>query len=227
MTITYNEIKPWGRSLAEYVKMFNLTADELKLSRILGCGDGPASFNAELSAMGGRVISVDPIYQFSGLQINQRIKEIYDDVISQTEMNKDKFVWKEISSVEELGRIRQGAMSKFLDDFEKAPKKDRYVCSELPFLPFREKEFDLALCSHFLFLYSDNLSLDFHLGSLKELCRVAKEVRIFPLVDLNAKRSAYIAPSIALLKSEGIQATEETVPYEFQKGGNTMLRIRR
>ncbi|SCN47366.1 hypothetical protein BAZMOX_117817_1 [methanotrophic endosymbiont of Bathymodiolus azoricus (Menez Gwen)] len=27
-----------------------------------GCADGPASFNAELSEIGGNIISIDPIY---------------------------------------------------------------------------------------------------------------------------------------------------------------------
>jgi hypothetical protein len=46
-----DEIVPWGRSLAEYQLMFSLT--EADLSRdILGCGDGPASFNAEMTDRG-------------------------------------------------------------------------------------------------------------------------------------------------------------------------------
>jgi len=46
MTIKYHDIKPWGRSFEEYVRMFSLTPPDLK-RKILGCGDGPASFNAE------------------------------------------------------------------------------------------------------------------------------------------------------------------------------------
>ena len=38
---------PWGRNLAEYSAMFKLSSTELEAS-ILGCGDGPASFNAEM-----------------------------------------------------------------------------------------------------------------------------------------------------------------------------------
>ena len=52
--------------------MFNLTSDDLE-RKILGCGDGPASFNAELTELGGNIISVDPIYFFSADQIRQRI----------------------------------------------------------------------------------------------------------------------------------------------------------
>jgi hypothetical protein len=68
------------------------------------------------------------------------------------------------------------AMAKFLDDFLKGKMQKRYLAGELPSLPSGDGEFDLTLCSHLLFLYTDNLSLEFHLRSLAELCRVSKEV---------------------------------------------------
>ncbi|MBU3917157.1 SAM-dependent methyltransferase, partial [bacterium] len=68
-----SEVVPWGRSLNEYKKMFSLSSDDLR-KKILGCGDGPACFNAELSADGGNITSIDPIYQFSPDQIRLKIK---------------------------------------------------------------------------------------------------------------------------------------------------------
>lgn len=224
MTIKYHDIKPWGRSFDEYVRMFSLTPADLR-RKLLGCGDGPASFNAELTERGGNITSVDPVYNFRADQIRHRISETYDDVIGQTRMNQDKFIWQEIGSVEELGRIRMSAMAKFLEDFPEGLMQKRYVPGELPSLPFGDKEFDLALCSHLLFLYTDNLSLEFHLRSLEELCRVSNEVRIFPLLDINASRSPYVDRAIDFLKARKRDAVEVKVAYEFQKGGNTMLRI--
>jgi hypothetical protein len=50
----------------------------------------------------------------------------------------------------------------------------------------------MALCSHFLFLYSflysEQFDLDFHLGSVLALCGVAEDVRIFPLTELGSRR---------------------------------------
>jgi hypothetical protein len=74
MAITYDSVKPWGRRFSEYVGMFALAPQDLQ-GRILGCGDGPASFNAEATAMGHQIISVDPIYSLSAAQIEQRIHE--------------------------------------------------------------------------------------------------------------------------------------------------------
>lgn len=224
MAIAYDNVKPWGRSFDEYVRMFSLTPADLK-RKIMGCGDGPASFNAELTERGGNIISVDPIYNFSAEQIRDRIDETSDNIIGQTRKNKDKFIWQEISSVEELERVRMLAMTKFLDDFPEGILQKRYVPGELPLLPFGDKEFDLALCSHLLFLYTDNLSLEFHLKSLEGLCRVSNEVRVFPLVDVNSKISLYLDTVIEFLRAENLNVTEVKVAYEFQKGGNKMLKV--
>src|SRR6187401_543475 len=56
-------VVPWGRSFDEYVRMFALAESDLE-SRILGCGDGPASFNVEATRRGATVVSCDPLYQF-------------------------------------------------------------------------------------------------------------------------------------------------------------------
>ena len=76
MAFTLEQIVSWGRSFDEYVRMFGLTDDDLNL-KILGCGDGPASFNSVMHKNGKRVISIDPIYQFSADQIRTRIDATY------------------------------------------------------------------------------------------------------------------------------------------------------
>lgn len=47
MGFTLDKVVPWGRSYDEYVSMFDLSGADLGV-RILGCGDGPAEFNAAL-----------------------------------------------------------------------------------------------------------------------------------------------------------------------------------
>src|SRR5512143_1390674 len=105
MAFRYKNVVPWGRSYDEYLRMFDLTGSELRL-RILGCGDGPASFNVECNQRGGHVTSIDPLYHFSLEAIEKRIAETYEEVISQTRAHQDKFIWDVISSPDELGRIR-------------------------------------------------------------------------------------------------------------------------
>jgi len=226
MTFTLEDIVPWGRSLSEYRRMFALGEDDLRL-RIIGCADGPASFNTELARKGLRSVSCDPLYSFSVNQIRVRIEETYDQMIEETRRNWSEFLWEDIKSVEELGRIRLEAMTFFLEDFERGKSEGRYVSSALPWLPFHDCAFDLALCSHYLFLYTDHLTEAFHVHAIVEMCRVASEVRIFPLLALGSRPSAYVEPVSAELEHRGFSVSIELVPYEFQRGGNKMMRVRR
>ena len=153
MPFSIDRVVPWGRSPAEYRAMFAL--DETHLGgRILGCGDGPASFNAELSAQGSTVVSVDPLYAVSAAAIERRVEETFDEVMDQ---------------------------------------------------------FDLA----------------FHVRALEEMLRVAVEVRVFPLPQIGGTPSRHVEGVVDAFGSRGAGATVEPVAYEFQRGGNRMLRLRR
>jgi len=224
MGFTLDKVVPWGRSYDEYVSMFGLTEADLGL-RILGCGDGPAAFNASLTGRGGRIVSIDPVYAFDADQIRGRISETYETVMTQLRKNRGDFVWGVIPSVEQLGIVRMSAMETFLDDFDWGKQAGRYIPGELPALPFADGEFDLALSSHFLFLYSDHLSAQFHLETLREMLRVAREVRVFPLVTLANALSPHLHFVTEQLANIGFGVEVRRVLYEFQRGGNEMLVI--
>jgi hypothetical protein len=219
-----DQVVPWGRCFEEYVAMFALSGQDLR-QRLLGCGDGPASFNCTLSRRGGDVVSVDPLYQFSAQAIRQRIADTYDAVMTQTRDNRQEFVWGRIASPEVLGRLRMAAMEEFLADYPVGAREGRYVAAGLPRLPFRDRTFDLAVCSHFLFLYSAHLGADFHVAAIRELCRVAHEARIFPLLELGSVQSRHLESVAAMLRAANYPMRIETVDYEFQRGGNQMLRV--
>jgi hypothetical protein len=222
MSIKYDEVVPWGRNYDEYVRMFDLTETDLK-AKILGCGDGPASFNFECNKLGGNVVSVDPIYDLTRVEIKKRIDETFDVVITQTEKNKDKFRWDSIKSIDELGKIRMSAMNMFLESYELDKLDKKYIPASLPNLPFADNEFNIALCSHFLFLYTDNLSYEFHAIGIKEMLRVSKEVRIFPLLTVNGNKSPYVQRIMSDFKENDIAVKQ--VNYEFQIGGNEVMII--
>jgi hypothetical protein len=224
MGFKLEKIIPWGRSLKEYIGMFHLTPDELNLA-ILDCGSGPASFNAEMTSQGCNVISCDPIYQFSAKEINERIQETYQILIDGLNANLANYVWQNIESPEQLGKIRMEAMNHFLNDFTLGLREGRYVLDKLPSLSFKAQQFNLALVSHLLFTYSDHLSMEFHLNSIKELCRVAKEVRIFPLLNISGEQSGWLFSVIEKLQQSGYKVEMQQVNYEFQKGGNKLLSV--
>ncbi len=206
--------------------MFSLSEADLN-AKILGCGDGPASFNAEMNELGHSVVSIDPVYQFSGEQIEQRVRATYEPIISQVKQNSDHYIWKKFRDADELGQARLNAMAKFLLDYEFGKVTGRYLYQSLPSLDFIDDQFELCLCSHLLFLYSEQLSLDFHVASIHELLRIAPEVRIFPLVKLDGEPSSYLELVLEDLSNKGCSVQVQSVGYEFQKGGNQILRISR
>lgn len=222
---TIENVVPWGRSMDEYAAMFSLSSRELG-SRILGCGDGPACFNAEMTARGHSVTSVDPLYRFSAEEIRQRIDKTYSTVLEQLRDNRDDYVWTGVSSPSALGEIRLQAMNMFLEDFPDGKVAGRYLTGELPFLPFKNRIFDLALCSHLLFLYSEQLSTDFHCRAIREMLRVAREIRIFPLLTLGGAPSPHLESVWGRLRGAGRACEIESVDYEFQRGGNQMLKVK-
>jgi hypothetical protein len=67
---------------------------------------------------------------------------------------------------------------------------------------------------------------EFHLASIQELCRIAGEVRIFPLLNQFSREVSPLVPLVMKeLAAQGYNLEIKQVPYEFQKGGNQMLRV--
>lgn len=185
--------------------MFALGNVELN-QRILGCGDGPAAFNAVSSRRGHKVISADPLYRFSEAEIRTRIEETAETIAAQTRLNACEFVWTHFRSVDELIETPMNAMREFLADFTEGKRVGRYVDAALPKLAFADGSFDIALCSHFLFLYSEQNDLQFHIDSILELRRVSREVRVFPLLELGSVTSRHLDGVIRELERRGYRA---------------------
>lgn len=221
-----DSIVPWGRNLSEYREMFSLSENDLN-KKILGCADGPASFNVELTQRGGSCLSIDPIYQFDVDQIRSRIDSVYKKIMAKMELDKDKYLWDSIRSVEALGDQRMAAMQNFLDDYPQGKGDGRYKYATLPNLELENDSFDLALCSHLLFLYSEQMDLESHISSLLCLSKIAKELRIYPLITLRGEPSPYIEPVMSEFSRRGFDIGLESVDYRFQKRAEEMLVIKR
>jgi SAM-dependent methyltransferase len=216
---------PWGRNRVEYTAFFDL-AGLPPHRRILDCAAGPSSFTAEASRLGHLVVAADPLYRLSKDEIKARIEESCEAILAGLRAAAHRFVWDAYGTPENLEAARLSAMKHFLENYEEGLAEGRYLEAALPDLPFEDEAFDLALSSHFLFLYSAQFGLDFHVATVLELCRVAREVRIFPLLDLEGERSRHLLPVIDRLQGRGLATGIRKVDYEFQKGGNEMLLIR-
>lgn len=224
MAFKLKNVVPWGRNLKEYRMMFNLTDEDME-KRIAGFGDGPASFNYEASREGHTVLSFDPIYQFSADDLRKRIDEVRTVVMQQMKENMENYVWTNIRNLDELEDVRMSAMRLFLSDFEKGKQEGRYIYHELPErLPYENGTFDIGLSSHFLLMYTA-LGYDFHVQAMTEMLRVCREIRIFPIVDLDANKTEMVSNVIEHFKASHEVEIKQT-EYEFQKGDNKVLVIR-
>lgn len=225
MAFQLNHVVPWGRNFAEYCLMFQLGEPD-RSKKIAGFGDGPASFNAEATRNGFTVTSFDPIYQFTAEQIASRIEETRITVMDQMKENQDRYVWKSIRSLAELEAVRMSAMKAFLADYDDGRAAGRYIYHELPSpVPADENEYDIGLSSHFLLMYTI-LGYEFQVQAITEMLRVCKEVQIFPILDLGGDESSLITDVIKYFEADYQVGICET-GYEFQKGGNRLLIIKK
>lgn len=226
MQFSLDDVVIWGRSRREYELMFALCeADRRKT--ILGCGDGPASFNAEMAADGYSVVSVDPIYELAPAAIRARFEEVAGPMIERVKALPDRWTWGYHRDADSLLAYRRRVLERFVTDYQAARGGPRYRTAQLPRLPFADRQFELALCSHLLFLYSSQLSESFHVASALELCRVAGEVRIFPIHSLEMEASPHLAAVREAAARNGLSSEIVDVDYEFQRGAHEMLRLYR
>ena len=220
-------VLPWGRGFDEYRAMFDLEGRPFARAgaapRVLDVGGGPASFTAEAHALGWSAVACDPLYDLPGGEIEARVLAARDDLLAMVRRERQRFVWRLFDSPEALERKRLEALAGFLADFDAGKAAGRYRTEALPSLSFAERSFDLALSSHLLFLYSESWDAEAHRAAIRELTRVATEVRIFPLLDMTGRRSAHLDPVRAALAEDGIESEIVVVPYEFQRGGKEML----
>ncbi|MTV50834.1 SAM-dependent methyltransferase [Heliobacillus mobilis] len=214
-----------GRTFDEYMRMFNLTKEELLGKKILDCPAGACSFTSTANQLGLDVTAADIAYYYDCEQLLEKGSQDLELAMKSMEKVKDNYLWDYFKSISELKKQRTMAYSECIRDMEQSP--NRYVPAVLPNLPFGDKLFDITLSAHFLFMYADRLDYKFHLQTIQELIRITKqEVRIFPLVDLSCKRYQHLDDLMDLLTQRGYKLEEAEVPYEFHKGANSLLKIK-
>jgi SAM-dependent methyltransferase len=213
-----------SRSLAEYRAMFALT-DEHLAGTVLDCPGGAASFAAEVNSAGGHVTACDPLYDSPPEKIRAVATGDLRRAYRYHRDHPDEYAWSFFPDAAHYLESRTASIELFAAHHVRAP--ECYVPASLPKLPFPDRAFDVALCSHLLFSYADRLDRKFHLESILELVRVAGEVRVFPLVPIGMRTNPDLGPVRAELAAAGLATTVVRADYEFQLGGNEFMRINR
>ena len=215
-----------GRTYDEYISMFDLNIEDLQGKRILDCPSGACSFTAAAVRQGIDVMACDIAYEYAADDLQRKGIQDVAHAMEQMAQAAEQYEWGFFGDIDGLRAHRLQALRDC--SVHRREEPHRYVHATLPSLPFEDGEFDVVLSAHFLFMYGDRLDEAFHRNTLVELLRVAKEeVRIFPLIDLAWKRPPQVDIVIEQAKHLGCEVQERTVPYEFMRGGNTMLYIKK
>ena len=218
----------FGRSLNEYTQFFALDPAALKGRDVLDVAAGPSSFTAEACARKIDAVAVDPFYGAPADDLAARIVSDYDRMFAQMRAKPRLFRYKSFGSIDEAELDRRAAAQRFLDDYETHFAYNRYVGGSLPRLPFFDGTFDLVLCAHLLFTYAQRFDFDWHVTACRELVRVsADDVRLHPLCGLDGKPYPELARLQRELRAGGIATEIVPLDYEFFKGANSMLRLRK
>lgn len=155
---------------------------ELKLAQMpqkaLFIPAGLTSLGAELAEAKLNVVCADAIYGLSSFELEKATNDIMRD--AGLECGRRSCDPQTIS-------FWQGVRDQFWQDFQTGKNAGRYVSyRDILQLPFKDGEFNLACCAGVLI--EDQTAM---LNLIKELLRVAHEVRIFPelLVGENVKQN--------------------------------------
>ena len=214
-----------GRTFEEYMDMFALSIKELEGKKILDCPAGACSFTAVGNKLGLHITACDIAYDHPVEDLESKGLQDIEHAMQSMEKAKNNYIWRYFDDIEKLKKHRVHALKDCTSHMRESSK--HYIPVTLPFLPFKDKEFDMLLSAHFLFMYADRLDEQFHIQTLNELLRVTKEeIRIFPLVDLEGNRYPYLERLIAYLLDKGYVVEEVNVPYEFMKNANAMLKVK-
>lgn len=167
--------------------------------------------------------AVDTFYDKSPRILYQMCAE-HLKILKKALEKKGSYIWKFYKDPDEMFRERLKACKIFASDY-KMGKGERYIMADVRELPFPDESFHLVLCSHLLYIYDHRLDWKFHLESIDEMLRVSKgEVRIYPLVKEDGRKSIYLKRTLEHLQGK-VDAKLERVDYIFRPSADEMLHI--
>ncbi|WP_423062311.1 hypothetical protein [Candidiatus Paracoxiella cheracis] len=213
-------IPSWVHSLNDYQHMFALTDRDLAQS-ILDYPAGISSFNAEMYERGYDIISGDPHYDLTPLDMSKHADNIIQHLATHLHEYADRIQGEGEKTLENIVNAWNHYAQIFVTDYSQGKLEGRYRAAKLPALPFADFEFELALCPDLLFRNKEASPE----AMVAELCRVAHEVPVFPLLDAHGEVASALGTVMLNLQQSNFGVEVREVPYKLQKGSNAMLRI--
>jgi hypothetical protein len=214
----------WGHHVSEYKEMFDVSDAALQV-HLLEYGCGASAVNTELHQEGTTVVSVDPLFVLSKPELVQQVTEDFDERVQQVLADQAQFNVETYGSMEAFLASRRAGMDVFFADYNAGVEEGRYKALVDGALPFENFSFDLALSSHYLFANAANDAVAYHLETIQDLARVAKEVRIFPLIERAGTPSEILGPVLLGLQQANFGTEVREVRCALYPEGNAMLRV--
>ncbi|MFB9906907.1 hypothetical protein [Allokutzneria oryzae] len=217
-----------ARPYANYLTQFALTDADLLAGPVLDCPGGASDFAAEVRARGGQAVSVDPSYGLEAAELTAAIDAGRERVSTWTRTQPDRYSFDE-NGVWEHAPVWEATARRFLDDLarDRAEGTGHYRDALLPELPFADDSFALAVSGFLLFTYADQFDNAFHLAAVRELLRVAAEVRLHPLSDSSGVPYPDLDTLLGILSAEGVTARVLVVPGTSDPRENRTLVLTR
>ena len=154
-----------------------------------------------------------PVRRNSDLEVKC---DMFDLSLDDLAMRVLDYEWRGDENI--IGRVDHSSSEGLRQD-ESGDLKCQYT------LPFDDFSFDFALSSNYLFAGFVGQTVDNTLQIIRELARVAKDVRIFPLVDRKGLPSPMLGPVLLALQAENYGVEIRDVAYHTQPLGNAMIRV--
>lgn len=198
MTLRLDRIVFFGRSTAEYQRLWGFDLPSLSGRRVLDCPCGPSDFVASCRAAGIDATGVDPVLGLDPEAILRRGLADIEETLARIEADDPGLAGGDPDT---WARDKRASLDSFLADLRRhrpgGPDDDgRYRAGSLPLLNVEDRSFDLVLSGHLLLCYapvehgglvdaSASLDLPFHLAAIEELARVCgDELRLYPALAI-------------------------------------------
>ncbi|MCR9192004.1 MAG: hypothetical protein NXI01_05020 [Gammaproteobacteria bacterium] len=221
---TMNRTVLWGHHLDEYLDMFHLPQAALTTS-FLEFQSGASAFQFELKEQAAHLVSYDDWFALDKSALQREVERSFETRLKQIQARPHAFDLTRYGDLEQLVAYRRQGMRQFFQDYDQGHAEGRYLSAAQTALPFEDFFFDYAVSSHYFFLASAPQTPEYHIQTIAELARVAKEVRVFPLVDSQGVPSALLGPVILGLQQKNYGIEVRDVAYHLQPQGNAMLRV--
>ncbi len=215
----------WGNTLIDYQQMFDLQPATFD-GQLLEFASGPSGVNAKLTEQGISVVSYDQRFKLPASGLRDITERDFEQVLKSVQQAPEHYQWQTYASPMVLAENRRAGIERFFDDYTQGLADKRYMAGDewMP-LPFADFTFDLVVSAHFFLQESECYSLDWQAQMIAELCRVGRELRIFPLVNEQGDTTAMLGPLMQLLQQQKIGVEIREVDYHFVPNDNAMLRV--